>query len=81
MEILKDEDDSVLAFKSAGDAPPEGSLLAANDSVLILQDSYQKELFEKHGPKFAGIDATHNVTYYKGMLLFTLIVRDNWGHG
>lgn len=81
MEILKDEDDSVLAFKSVADVPPEGSQLGANDFVLILQDSYQKEQFEKHGSKFSGIDATHNVTYYKGMLLFTIIVRDNWGHG
>lgn len=80
MEILQDEDDSVLAFKSAADAPPEGSQLAADDFVLILQDSYQKELFERHGPRFAGIDATHNTTYYKGMLLFTIIVRDEWGH-
>ena len=30
---------------------------------------------------FAGIDATHNTTHYENMSLFTLLVRDKWGHG
>lgn len=28
-----------------------------------------------------GIDATHNTTYYENMSLFTVLVRDRWGHG
>ena len=28
-----------------------------------------------------GIDATHNTTQYEGVSLFTVIVRDAWGHG
>jgi hypothetical protein len=27
------------------------------------------------------IDVTHNITHYKEMLLFTIMARDNWGHG
>ena len=49
--------------------------------ALILQVLYQKEMFEKHGHAFAGIDATHNTTHYENTSLFTMLVQDQWGHG
>jgi len=39
------------------------------------------EAFRRLGDGFIGIDATHNITHYKEMLLFTIMARDNWGHG
>lgn len=38
-------------------------------------------MFHRFGTKFAAIDATHNTTHYENMSLFTLLVRDNFGHG
>lgn len=69
------------AFKTSADPAPAGSGLAADTFVLIIQTRYQKEVFAKYGHAFLGIDATHNVTHYENMSLFTVIVRDHWGHG
>ena len=71
----------ILAFKSSAEPAPDGSGLTADTFVLVIQTHYQKEVFEKYGHGFAGIDATHNTTHYENMSLFTIIVRDNWGHG
>jgi len=71
----------ILAFKSSAEAAPAGSGLDADSFVLILQTEYQREVFEKEGHSFAGIDATHNTTHYVNTSLFTVIVRDRWGHG
>jgi hypothetical protein len=38
-------------------------------------------MFIEHGKNFAGIDATHNTTQYENVSLFTVMVRDRWGHG
>ena len=59
----------------------DGSGLAVDTFVLMIQTHYQKEVFEKYGHGFAGIDATHNTTHYENMSLFTVIIQDNWGHG
>lgn len=71
----------ILAFKSSAEAAPAGSGLDPDTFVLILQTEYQREVFEKEGHSFAGIDATHNTTHYMNTSLFTVIVRDRWGHG
>jgi hypothetical protein len=71
----------ILAFKSGADPAPKGSGLAVDSFVLMIQTRYQKEVFEKYGHAFVGIDATHNTTHYENMSLFTVIVRDHWGHG
>lgn len=73
--------DEILAFKSSADPPPIGSGLESDTFVLVIQTQCQKEVFEKHGHSFAGIDATHNTTHYVYMSLFTVIVWDQWGHG
>jgi hypothetical protein len=63
------------------DPPPPGSHLARDAFILIIQTAYQKELFEALGNFFIGIDATHNTTHYENVSLFTVIARDQWGHG
>jgi MULE transposase domain len=49
--------------------------------VLCIQAPFQMEAFWRLGNRFIGIDTTHNITQYKEMLLFTIMARDNWGHG
>ena len=75
------QDGDLLAFKSSTDAVPKDSGLDEDAFVLIMQTPYQKEVFEKYGHAFAGLDATHNTTHYVNTSLFTIIVRDHWGHG
>ena len=67
--------------KDKRDPAPEGSDLANNLFALCIQSKYQKEAYQRLGNGFLGIDVTHNVTQYKGILLFTLMAWDNWGHG
>jgi hypothetical protein len=71
----------LVAFKATCDPPPEGSQLAKDVFVLIIQTPYQRHVFRDVGNAFAGIDATHNTTHYENLSLFTIIVRDRWGHG
>src|ERR1700730_5438171 len=71
----------LLAFKSSSDPPPPGSSLAPDTFALLIQTKYQRDVFHKHGHTFAGIDATHNTTHYENMSLFSVMVRDRWGHG
>jgi hypothetical protein len=68
-------------YKDKRDPPPEGSDLTDNLFMLCIQSKFQMEAYARLGNGFLGIDATHNVTQYKGILLFTLMARDNWGHG
>lgn len=75
------ESGEVLAFKSSTCAVPKGSNLAADAFVLVIQTKYQQEMYRKWGNEFIGIDATHNTTHYEKMSLFTIMVRDQWGHG
>jgi hypothetical protein len=70
-----------VSYKSKQDLPPDGSDLARDAFVLCIQTEYQLESFCCLGNGFLGIDATHNVTQYKGLLLFTMMARDRWGHG
>jgi len=68
-------------YKDKQDPPPSGSNLVDNLFALCIQTKFQKEAYERLGNGFLGIDTTHNVTQYKGILLFTLMAWDNWGHG
>ena len=80
VETLR-ERDHYVEIKTSSDSTPLGSGLDTNAFVLIIQTQYQQECWTKHGGRFAGIDATHNTTHYENMSLFTLLVRDRWGHG
>jgi hypothetical protein len=68
-------------YKDKRDPSPEGSDLADNLFALCIQTKYQVEAYKRLGNGFLGIDVTHNVTQYKGILLFMLMARDKWGHG
>jgi hypothetical protein len=68
-------------YKDKRDPPPMGSDLANNLFALCIQTKFQKGAYEHLRNGFLGIDTTHNVTQYKGILLFTLMARDKWGHG
>ena len=65
------------------DPPPRRIQISqAIFSFYVFQTNFQKKLTSMPWEWFSlGIDATHNVTQYKGILLFTLMTRDNWGHG
>ena len=71
----------LAVYKSKQDLPPEGSSLVHDVFVLCIQLNFQLEAFQHLGNAFLGIDATHNVTQYKGLLLFTMMAQDRWGHG
>ena len=49
--------------------------------VLCIQTEFQLDAFRRLGSGFIGIDATHNITQYQDLLLFTIIARDRWGRG
>ncbi|KAJ7744259.1 hypothetical protein DFH07DRAFT_963791 [Mycena maculata] len=76
---LHDEGHFVF-LKRSDEVLPPGSDLERDSFVLIIQTKYQQECWEKYGSCFTGINGTHNTTHYKNMTLFTLLVRDNWGH-
>ena len=70
-----------IFYKNKEDPPPEGSGLADDVFILCLQTKFQSESFRRLDDTFLGIDATHNITQYKGLLLFTIMAWDHWGHG
>jgi hypothetical protein len=67
-------------LKDKLDPPPEGSGLSSDTFVLCIQTEFQRDCFCALSSDFLSIDATHNTTQYAGVQLFTLIVRDAWGH-
>jgi hypothetical protein len=78
---LIQQDGGKAFLKDKLDPPPPGSGLAPDTFVLCIQTNFQKEQFQRLGSNFVSIDATHNTTHYLAISLFTLIVRDPWGHG
>ena len=63
-------------YKDKRDPLTKGSDLADNLLTLCIQIKFQKESYKCLGNGFLGIDTTHNATQY-----FTLMARNNWGHG
>jgi hypothetical protein len=61
-------------YKDKLDQPPSGSRLQPNVFILCMQTRFQLEAFQRLGNGFIGIDATHNITQYQDLLLFTIIV-------
>jgi hypothetical protein len=80
VDRLRSQGDFVY-YKDKQDPPPKGSNLASNLFALCIQTAFQKNAYVHLGNQFLGIDVTHNVTQYKGVLLFTLMAWDDWGHG
>ena len=77
--IQQDSGEAFLEDKL--DPPPPGSGLSPNVFVICVQTKFQRDQFQKLGSNFVSIDGTHNTTEYTGLNLFTIIVRDLWGHG
>jgi hypothetical protein len=72
----------VLTFyKDKQDRAPISSGLPDDAFVLCIQTRFQMDAFRCLGYGFIGIDATHNITQYQDLLLFTIIARDHWGRG
>lgn len=63
------------------DRQDRDSRLPEDAFVLCIQTDFQLDAFRRLGNGFIGIDATHNITQYQNLLLFTIIARDHWGHG
>ena len=70
-----------IYYKDKWVSPLEGSDLASSLFALYIQTPFQKDTYKHLGNQFLGINMTHNIIQYKGILLFTLIVWDNWGYG
>ena len=68
-------------LKDIVDPPPPNSGLSEDSFVMCIQTKLQRDRFLALGMNFVSIDATHNTTQYAGLQLFTLLVRDLWGHG
>ncbi len=75
------EEDALIFLKDWLDPAPQGSGLQDQTFMMCTQTRFQVDTFQCLGNSFIGIDATHNVTQYENYLLFTIITRDNWGHG
>jgi hypothetical protein len=75
------DNNTLVFYKDKADQPPPNSQLEQDTFVLCIQARFQLDAFRRLGDRFIGVDATHNVTAYPGFLLFTIIARDNWGHG
>ena len=67
-------------YKDKQDPPFEDSNLASDVFILCIQSQFQKNVYKHLDNVFLGIDVTHNVTQYKGILLFTLMMWDHWSH-
>ena len=80
VERLKEEN-ILIFYKDKLDASPPGLPMHENDLLLCIQTPYQLDAFRRLGHRFIGIDATHNTTQYKDIMLYTMIARDDWGHG
>jgi len=68
-------------YKNKQDRAPINSRLPEDAFVLCIQTNFQLNAYRELGDGFIGIDATHNITQYQDLLLFTIIARDRWGHG
>jgi len=81
LEELSKHNGSLIFYKDKQDRAPINSRLPEDAFVLCLQTDFQLNAYREFGNGFIGIDATHNITQYQDLLLFTIIARDRWGHG
>ena len=81
MDRLKEDNISVF-YKDKLTPPPPASRLQGDTFILCAQTPFQIDAFQcLRDGRFLSIDATHNVTHFRDVLLFTIIARDRWGHG
>src|SRR6267154_1344262 len=72
---------NLVHYKDKLDLPLKDSNLAEDIFFLCIQMKFQWEAFQCLRNTFLGVNATHNVTQYKGILLFMMMARDHWGKG
>lgn len=73
--------EDILAYKNCSMCPPEGSGLSPLAFILMYQSKWQRARARHLGSYMLHIDGTHNVSCYKNMILYTILGRDEWGHG
>ena len=76
LDILRLEGANAFC-KDKIDHAPQGSGLSEDLFCLVLQTRFQSEMFQELGNALICIDATHNTTFYSGMPLLTIMVRDH----
>jgi hypothetical protein len=74
------EENILVFYKDRLDASPPGLQMHEKDVLLCIQTPYQLDVFWHLGHGFIRIDATHNMTQYEGIMLYTMIMCDDWGH-
>src|SRR5258708_24036555 len=62
-------------YKDKLDPPPEGSHLCNNLFALCIQSKFQIDAYKRLANRFLRSDATHNITQYNVILLFTLLAH------
>ena len=75
---------AILAFKGSNSPVPDHAPreIEPDAFILVIQTDYQQECARQWGQNgFLGVDATHNTAHYEGVLLFTILLRDHYGHG
>jgi hypothetical protein len=75
------EQNTLVFIKDKITPPPSGLDLDSEAYLLYMQTPFQLDAFWHLGKGFIRIDATHNVTHYEDFLLFTIVMKDQWGHG
>ena len=75
------QDGAECVLNNKRDPPPPESGLSQDLFVMCVQTKFQQNHFQALGKGFVSIDATHNTTQYAGLQLFSILVRDQWGHG
>jgi hypothetical protein len=79
VEKLK-ENNVLVFYKDKLDPAPPGLPVLEEHLILCIQTQYQLDAFRHLGLRFIGIDATHNTTTYPDLMLYMIIVCDDWGH-
>src|ERR1700761_5679325 len=80
VERFREENIRVF-YKDKIDPSPPDLPMHEDHLIVFLQTQFQLDAFRRLGSRFIGIDATHNTTIYPDMMLYTVIMRDEWGHG
>ena len=75
------EENICIFYKDKIDPSPPDLPMHEDHLILCIQTQFQLDAFRRLGSRFIGIDATHNTTIYPDMMLYTIIARDEWGHG
>ena len=71
----------LLIYKAANAPSPEGSGLEDDLFMFAFQTEAQRRDALKYGQSVLFVDGTHNCTHYLNTNLYTIMARDDYGHG